>query len=675
MPSVRGVYRRVLNPKFRPDSLRGLPSFAVVVVNGTATPAVVAAVASTPAVTAQGAAVASPAAVAAVSAQPAITGVGNALTAPAVVAAVTSTPAVTARGAAIAAPSVVAALAAFTDLPTTPLTGTAASNTTGADVTVAVPVGTAAGDILLLAVETRDETPSTPAGWSPVADSPQTTTGTGDDETTLTLFWTRSGGFVSDPVVSIGGSGHHLLAAIVAIRGAASYGNPWDVTSAGFEDTADGSFSIPGDTTTGPNRLVIVIASAGAAEEEIGVVGSWANADLGDVSVFSSPLVNHSSPAWSHNLWFVTGTKQSAGAYGATTASTITNMRKAYITVAILPQVTAAVGTAVAMPAVVAAVAAVPAVTAIGQQSATATPAVVAALAAQPAVTAKGAAIAAPSVVSALASTPAVTVLGTAVATPSVVGALASVPAVTAKGIALATPSVVAALASQPAVTAKGTAVALPAVVVAIAAQPPVTALGTTPATASPAVVAAIAAVGAVTGVGTAVASPATVAALANVDAVIARGAAVASPSVVGAIGSVPPVTALAAAVASPLVVAGIASVPPVTVTGSGVATPAVVAVIAAINQVLGQGAAVALPSVVAAIAAVPDVIAIGTIGFVGQELIVILVDSSRPVVLREHYNPITLMDELIRAMSVREYVATPGIVDSDKSRVTIRDE
>ncbi len=68
---------------------------------------------------------------------------------------------------------------------------------------------------------------------------------------------------------------------IIAIRGAAASGNPWDVTAGGVEATSDTSGSIPGATTTVNNTLVVV-AVAGSLPDASGTANfsAWTNANL-----------------------------------------------------------------------------------------------------------------------------------------------------------------------------------------------------------------------------------------------------------------------------------------------------------------------------------------------------------------------------------------------------------
>jgi len=68
---------------------------------------------------------------------------------------------------------------------------------------------------------------------------------------------------------------------IIAIRGAVSSGNPWNVTAGGVEAVSDTSGSIPGATTTVTNTLVVTaIATSLPDETSTAKFSGWTNANL-----------------------------------------------------------------------------------------------------------------------------------------------------------------------------------------------------------------------------------------------------------------------------------------------------------------------------------------------------------------------------------------------------------
>lgn len=201
-----------------------------------------------------------------------------------------------------------------------------------------LPSGIQTGDILLLFVETANEASSISNAnggtWAQVASSPQQTgTAGGAGATRLTVFWSRYNGSQLNP--QLADSGDHQMARMIAIRGAASSGNPWNVTAGGVESTADTSGSIPGATTTVANTLVVV-AVAGSLPDVNGSsnFSAWSNANLTNVTERTD---NSRDAGNGGALGVATGVKATAGAYGATTVTLGASASKAMISIAIRP--------------------------------------------------------------------------------------------------------------------------------------------------------------------------------------------------------------------------------------------------------------------------------------------------------------------------------------------------
>jgi fibronectin type 3 domain-containing protein len=218
--------------------------------------------------------------------------------------------------------------------PTFVAAGAVSSGT--ATITPALPSGIASGDVLLLFVETANEAVSisNPNGgtWTEVTGSPQGTGTAGSTSAArLTAFWSRYNGTQGAPTVS--DSGNHQLARMVAIRGAAASGNPWDVTAGGVEATSDTSGSIPGATTTVANTLVVV-AVAGSGPDATGTsnFSGWANANLTGLTERTDNTVTAGNGG---ALGIATGVKTTAGAYGNTTVTLASSAAKGMISIAI----------------------------------------------------------------------------------------------------------------------------------------------------------------------------------------------------------------------------------------------------------------------------------------------------------------------------------------------------
>ncbi|MEI7851531.1 MAG: putative Ig domain-containing protein [Kiritimatiellales bacterium] len=200
----------------------------------------------------------------------------------------------------------------------------------------ALPAGIATGDILLLFVETANQTSTVSVAnggtWAQVTGSPQGTgTAAATASTRLTAFWSRYNGTQGAPTVS--DSGDHQIARMIAIRGAAASGNPWDVTAGGVEATSDTSASIPGATTTVANTLVVV-AVAGSLPDSTStaIFSGWANANLTSLTERTD---NANTSGNGGALGVATGIKATAGAYGNTTATHSSSAVKGMMSIAI----------------------------------------------------------------------------------------------------------------------------------------------------------------------------------------------------------------------------------------------------------------------------------------------------------------------------------------------------
>jgi hypothetical protein len=221
-------------------------------------------------------------------------------------------------------------------VPTFVAVGSVASGT--GTITPALPTGRATDDILLLFLETANQaisiTNQNGGTWTQVTNSPQGTgTAGGTTATRLTVFWSRYNGTQGAPTTS--DSGDHQLGRIIAIRGAATSGNPWDVTAGGVEATSDTSGSIPGATTTVGNTLVVTaIATSLPDSTSTTRFSAWINANLTSVTERTDNSVTAGNGG---GLGVATGIKATAGAYGNTAVTLATSASKGMMSIAIKP--------------------------------------------------------------------------------------------------------------------------------------------------------------------------------------------------------------------------------------------------------------------------------------------------------------------------------------------------
>jgi len=215
----------------------------------------------------------------------------------------------------------------------------AVASGTGA-ITPALPAGIATNDILLLFLETANQalTISNQNGgtWAAVANSPQGTgTAAASTATRLTVFWSRYNGTQGAPTTN--DSGDHQLGRMIAMRGVATSGNPWDVTAGAVEATADTSGAIPGATTTVANTLVVAAISTSLPDAEgTANFSAWANSDLISVTEETDNTTSAGNGG-GLGLAVAIGGKPTPGAYGTTTVTCATAATKGMMSIALKP--------------------------------------------------------------------------------------------------------------------------------------------------------------------------------------------------------------------------------------------------------------------------------------------------------------------------------------------------
>ncbi|MBI2041992.1 MAG: hypothetical protein HYT20_03175 [Candidatus Nealsonbacteria bacterium] len=217
-------------------------------------------------------------------------------------------------------------------LPTFVSCGAASGNANA--ITLALPASISTNDILLMFLETAAQTITVAnqngGTWTQVTNSPQNE-GT---NTSLTVFWSRYNGTQGNPVTS--DSGDHQVGAICAYNGVVTSGDPWDVTSGDVDTTSDNSGSIPGATTSGPDRLVVIVGSAD--DDADTPITAVSNSDLANIS--TARVNAETNQGNDGGLTVFDGEKASAGSYGATTITYTAATTKGMMTIALKPPVT-----------------------------------------------------------------------------------------------------------------------------------------------------------------------------------------------------------------------------------------------------------------------------------------------------------------------------------------------
>lgn len=204
-------------------------------------------------------------------------------------------------------------------------------------ITLTEPTGSQDGDLQIAVIETDQSESPTCTGWSHIPDSPQaSSTDTTDTKLSL-LYRIRSGAgtlTTNDP-------GDHIIGRVFSIiRGSFDSSDPFNVTAGTVENTADTSGSVPGDTTTRDNCLVVAAISHGNDPGANGTANysAWTNADL---TALTEIIDNTQTAGNGGGFGVAAGWKTTAGAYTSTTATLAVSSFKGLISLAINPTASA----------------------------------------------------------------------------------------------------------------------------------------------------------------------------------------------------------------------------------------------------------------------------------------------------------------------------------------------
>jgi hypothetical protein len=218
-------------------------------------------------------------------------------------------------------------------IPTVYAVGTVNANT-GALMTVGIPAGTDADDVLLLLHE--DDPVLSPAalgaitGYSEVLNSPVSQTG--GLPTRLVARWHRATGPESGTITVPAVTNHHL-ARIIGIRGCVTSGNPWNVTASGLQNSAVATVTFPTLTTTVADCLIVNAVTTGHDINTTTHIGSWVNAGLAAPAI-TEHVDNWTASGTGGGIGAAAGGKAAAGAVSASTATVNNANVQAMITIA-----------------------------------------------------------------------------------------------------------------------------------------------------------------------------------------------------------------------------------------------------------------------------------------------------------------------------------------------------
>lgn len=199
--------------------------------------------------------------------------------------------------------------------------------------TVAQPADIAAGDLLLLFVESANQDVAIPSGWTLVPNSPiGTGTAAAAGGVRLTVLYKITSGAESS--VSIADTGDHTTAIIMAYRGV-DQDNPFDTTASKVDSTGTTSMAWPTVTTT-QNDTLLVLAVAMDTDAS----------STATVTNYSMPS-GHTAATERHDQTVASGdgggivvadtVRSTAGGGGAMTATGSTAVTHAYLTIPVRP--------------------------------------------------------------------------------------------------------------------------------------------------------------------------------------------------------------------------------------------------------------------------------------------------------------------------------------------------
>jgi hypothetical protein len=206
------------------------------------------------------------------------------------------------------------------------------------------PTSWVAGDLLLLVVETGDEVPAAPSGWTLMID------GVIAGQTRLSIFWKIA--VTGETAPTVADPGDHQLGHTVAISGVDAT-RPWDLVAGGGPalvvstiTTASASISCPSVTTTTAGCQIVNVVSVPLDSATWPFSTTWTNAALTGIGG-GAGLIGHAAADGNGGAFGgIVGTKATAGATGSTTSTLSSAQQQVLITIALRPPDTSITGTA-----------------------------------------------------------------------------------------------------------------------------------------------------------------------------------------------------------------------------------------------------------------------------------------------------------------------------------------
>lgn len=179
-----------------------------------------------------------------------------------------------------------------------------------------LPAGTAAGDLLVMVLETNWNQAITVSGWTACPSSPQAhATNIGIEATRLSMFYKIAAG---GDATTTSDSGDHQHGCIIGITaGTFDATTPFNA-NAGNVTTTRAAVVIPGVTTSVADCLILAVTCTGVDSAGTTLYSSWTNANLTGITERVDSGVTDGSGG---RIGACTGVKATAGATGNTTVT------------------------------------------------------------------------------------------------------------------------------------------------------------------------------------------------------------------------------------------------------------------------------------------------------------------------------------------------------------------
>lgn len=197
-----------------------------------------------------------------------------------------------------------------------------------------------ANDILLISVESANQTVATPAGgWARLGPANGIGTAGAAGATKLTVFWLRAvDGATAAPTIA--DSGDHTYGVAIAIRGCPTTGDPFHLLDQNFK-RATSTTGTSGKGVTSVDQCLILDIFGHAIDSATAQGSSPTNADLSSVT---EQFDDSTQDGNNGGLYIMSGIKAKAGPIGASTVTWATTTVDVSTRIAFLPELTTSLG-------------------------------------------------------------------------------------------------------------------------------------------------------------------------------------------------------------------------------------------------------------------------------------------------------------------------------------------